>query len=459
MSVKLSICVPTYNRSATLELLLDSILYQIKGYEDEVEICISDNASPDNTKEVVDKYLDKMQVKYMLHEKPIHPILNWNYAIKHMPVGEYVLMVGDDDIFINNSISRMMELFEKHPSDYYYLNHIHAQVNVNRDTVYNHNCQVKILSQECECYDMNSRYVDKWEELLLFDGKDQEVNMLFIGNHLMKNGMWNLDEEAFVELFKEYGNKEFGKDTLEFYFSMWSPQVTIVANQMMGKKCYYVSEPVICQGMGENSSDLYQIFIITFFPKWLEMYKQLNMDNEIYERYKEYVDGILCGRLKNMLQYKMDVIRKYDFCLEYFTKKTNQKLLLDIFESISQNSSNFYETVAKNNLENELQKVLENKKGKVVLWGTGDVAKTYIEGSDSLKKCIDYVVDGNNKKWETKFELLNATIFNPESLKNEMIYMILIASVKYEKEILGMLKSYDKHNFYLLGSDGLRFVE
>lgn len=189
------------------------------------------------------------------------------------------------------------------------------------------------------------------------------------------------------------------------------------------------------------------------------MYKQLNMDNEIYERYKEYVDGILCGRLKNMLQYKMDVIRKYDFCLDYFAKKDNQKLLLDIFENMSKNSSNFFETVAKNNLEKELQKILKNKNGKVVLWGTGDVATTYIEGSDTLKKAIDYVVDGNNKKWGTKYELLNLEINSPESLKAEDIYMVLIASVKYENEISCTLESYDKHDIYLMMSSGIQYVK
>ena len=56
MSIKLSLCIPTYNRAAFLSEALDSVIQQAT---DEVEIVISDNASNDGTAEMVTEYQGK----------------------------------------------------------------------------------------------------------------------------------------------------------------------------------------------------------------------------------------------------------------------------------------------------------------------------------------------------------------------------------------------------------------
>ena len=54
---KLSICIPTFNRGDFLKRLLVDILENERSHE--VEIVISDNASTDNTDEVVEFFKDK----------------------------------------------------------------------------------------------------------------------------------------------------------------------------------------------------------------------------------------------------------------------------------------------------------------------------------------------------------------------------------------------------------------
>lgn len=53
----LSISVPTYNRAEDLDRCLGSILSQVGGLEEFVEVYVSNNASTDNTREVIQKYL------------------------------------------------------------------------------------------------------------------------------------------------------------------------------------------------------------------------------------------------------------------------------------------------------------------------------------------------------------------------------------------------------------------
>jgi abequosyltransferase len=49
----LTIAIPTYNRDFILSKALDNLLPQLSIYEDDIELIISDNASTDNTQEVI----------------------------------------------------------------------------------------------------------------------------------------------------------------------------------------------------------------------------------------------------------------------------------------------------------------------------------------------------------------------------------------------------------------------
>ena len=54
---KLSICIPTYKRSAMLAELLESIIAESIA---DVEVIVTDDASPDDTETVVASYTDRM---------------------------------------------------------------------------------------------------------------------------------------------------------------------------------------------------------------------------------------------------------------------------------------------------------------------------------------------------------------------------------------------------------------
>lgn len=67
----LSICISTYNREKYLKQLLDSIIAQ-GGFSDEIEICIYNDPSEDNTQSMIEEYQEKYQnIKYHRNEKRI----------------------------------------------------------------------------------------------------------------------------------------------------------------------------------------------------------------------------------------------------------------------------------------------------------------------------------------------------------------------------------------------------
>ena len=77
MNNLLSVCIPTYNRAKLLREAIESILQQ--SYVD-FELIIVDNASKDDTKEVVNSFKDP-RIRYFKNSSHLGLALNWNRCI------------------------------------------------------------------------------------------------------------------------------------------------------------------------------------------------------------------------------------------------------------------------------------------------------------------------------------------------------------------------------------------
>lgn len=108
--MKLSICIPTYNREKFLKELLDSIIIQIDNRNKiNIEICISDNNSIDGTEKLIKEYIKKNKVKIRYHKNPKNMGADFNYLkCVEIATGEYCWLIGSDDILIENSINKVL---------------------------------------------------------------------------------------------------------------------------------------------------------------------------------------------------------------------------------------------------------------------------------------------------------------------------------------------------------------
>ena len=102
---KISICIPTFNRSNDMDINIRNIIdYSFEHKNFEIEICVSDNSSDNETKKVVEKwsqYYSKENVKYKKNEENIGAGRNFVQALS-MSSGEYVVLLGDDDLLTSN---------------------------------------------------------------------------------------------------------------------------------------------------------------------------------------------------------------------------------------------------------------------------------------------------------------------------------------------------------------------
>lgn len=110
----LSIAIPTYNRAGFLENLLHNIVPQAKALEGMIEICISNNASSDNTREMVMSFKDKYPdlIKYNDNEKNLGYDRNMLKAIE-LAVGEFIWTFGDDDLVREGGLNEVIKLIKE----------------------------------------------------------------------------------------------------------------------------------------------------------------------------------------------------------------------------------------------------------------------------------------------------------------------------------------------------------
>ena len=112
---KVSILVPTYNRSKYLQECLESVLMQ--DYPN-FEVIVSDNASIDDTDQIIKKYLVDNRVKYYRQNSNIGIVSNWKKLLYEYATGEYGKLICDDDYLIDKEhVKKCINLILKNKLD------------------------------------------------------------------------------------------------------------------------------------------------------------------------------------------------------------------------------------------------------------------------------------------------------------------------------------------------------
>ncbi|TSC95190.1 MAG: abequosyltransferase [Parcubacteria group bacterium Licking1014_1] len=104
----LSIIIPTYNRAIYLGNLLSCIAPQVKE-SGLVQICISNNSSTDNTREVIMNFIEKYPglIVYNENERNLGFDRNMFKVIK-MAQGDFTWFLCDDDLVVENGIEKVI---------------------------------------------------------------------------------------------------------------------------------------------------------------------------------------------------------------------------------------------------------------------------------------------------------------------------------------------------------------
>lgn len=109
----LSICIPTWNRAKLLDESLAKLALQLQDIDkDDVELYISDNASIDNTHQVVQKYINQgIPINYNRNPENLGAARNFIHCIRWSK-GQYIWLLGDDDFLNRNALKRLISILK-----------------------------------------------------------------------------------------------------------------------------------------------------------------------------------------------------------------------------------------------------------------------------------------------------------------------------------------------------------
>jgi len=106
-----SVIIPTYNREKLLVTAINSVLNQT--FKD-FEILVIDDASTDNTKEVIDNFKNE-RISYYKLDKNSGQCVARNYGIKRAR-GKYIAFLDSDDRWLPEKLEKQINIFKNSPN-------------------------------------------------------------------------------------------------------------------------------------------------------------------------------------------------------------------------------------------------------------------------------------------------------------------------------------------------------
>ncbi len=232
--MKLSICIPTYNRASHLVNCLNSIIICSLNTSLKFQVCVSDNYSTDNTEDIVRAAQSKIAIKY--HKNISNLGIPRNFLnVVSMADGDFVWLMGDDDLLMPHAIEALYKLIDGHPDvDFFYVNSFHLKTEYLND--YPTPFDTANLPSDMEPF-------SKWKvegELLFLELIDPKISFDFLGGMFLsvfkrQNWMQNvgvLDKKAI-------------QDSRTFsHFDNTFPHVKIFAKAFATSKAYFNVQPL-----------------------------------------------------------------------------------------------------------------------------------------------------------------------------------------------------------------------
>ncbi|WP_339060521.1 glycosyltransferase family 2 protein [Tepidibacillus marianensis] len=243
----LSVCVPVYNNKDLFQYCLESIGNASEGFENRIEVVISDNASKDNILGYVERFKNnypKIKIKFNRNERNKGLAFNFHKVVK-MAEGEFCWIIGSDDFILKNSISSILNIIDENPEIYFisvgiahlYLNKVYDDTNL--DNPY-HRIPKAIEDNTIINYKSIPRWsgkVDRWDKLVNPIYRNVMMGSMMTG--IFRRTKWISVDIENMDMSNEFTNVE------NTY-----PHCVVYAQSMIGRPAYYFGETVIVVGEG-----------------------------------------------------------------------------------------------------------------------------------------------------------------------------------------------------------------
>lgn len=278
MCKKVSIIIPNYNGEKFIAKCINSVIDQ--DYKNK-EIIIIDDGSTDNSKNIIQSFINNKDVKISFQHN-LNASIARNEGLK-IATGDYVLFLDSDDILCENVISSVVSEMERNRADLLIGNYNNIDENGN---VVEENRSIN--SSKC------------------YSGEDILANLFDI-NPVPSTKLYRMDIIKNNDLY--WGNVRIGQD-LDFYlkYLLCCRNVTVSEIVMYN---YRILKNSISRSFN------YRIFdIVSSFDDVIKFYKSKNSYN-LYEKYIQILE---------LRHYNRQIEKQ-----KYFKKRLERKLVTEFF--------------------------------------------------------------------------------------------------------------------------------
>ena len=307
MNPKLSICIPTFNRLHCLKSCLESILVSKNNYNINFEVCVSDNNPEGNARSLIDKYNQDFIINYQCNNSNIGLGKNIVESVS-MATGEFVWILGNDDMLLPHTFKELDSLLNKPQIDYFYINSINLKSNL-----------VNLESGPVDTTQLPKGLENFSKSKNSFQGDFFElVNPNISFDFMLGMFLSIFKREKWVDSKHVLNDKSLSDTKLYSSLDNTCPHVMIFAKAFHDSQVWFQSEPLSINMIGEREwDDLYPFVDAVRIPEVLDEYYKYGLPMKQYLKCKNFA---LKRFLPNLLL--MIFSKKYSG-LEYISFKKN----------------------------------------------------------------------------------------------------------------------------------------
>jgi glycosyltransferase involved in cell wall biosynthesis len=269
----LSIGIPTFNRAKLLRVALEAIFPQTEPYRGQVEVLISDNASDDDTKTVIDDFEGEFSFRRFRNTSNLGPVRNMLKLATEYATGAFVWLLGDDDLLTPGAVGIVLESLRNNPDlDSFYLNFRCAQFDDHwpESAVGGYDGAFDRYANA----DLRNRRVEHWHELIR--AESWMGTQVYV--HVVRRTVW-----------QEYFHDRAVGETYSHPRWTW-PHTVMIAETLADAPSLYVGHPVLTIfDQSQSWLDYMTQINVSRTPELMSLFSRIGVDQEEIRNHREYV--------------------------------------------------------------------------------------------------------------------------------------------------------------------------
>lgn len=296
--VILSICIPVFNRVDVFASSLVVATEAANEHSGKVEIVVSDNASEDNIKEVVEdviKKFPKVSIKYNRNSENLGLAGNFLRVVE-LAQGEYCWIVGSDDFVLASGLEAILRIIKENP-DIDYVSVEFAGVDLSKKpssaSFVDYAASLSLHSEMWIKRRIKAKSGEKiWDKLVDPIYKNVLLGSIMCG--VFKRRLWNSVDKSRIRVGNKFTSVE------NTY-----PHCYIYSMCMVGRKAWYLGQTCILTGSGlrdwagEGRSGFWTssmpVIVMKVFPELVESYRVGGLDGRQVTKAKHWAASRIGG--------------------------------------------------------------------------------------------------------------------------------------------------------------------